>query len=109
MHIEKAEFIKSVYNIDSFPEKSLPSISFAGRSNVGKSSVINRLLRKKDLAKTSSKPGKTICINYYILNNKYYFIDLPGYGFSKVSKKMRNDWKHLVEHFLVYCLTFRYG
>jgi len=100
MHIEKVEFLKSVFDTSSFPEKALPSVAFAGRSNVGKSSVINRLLRRKGIAKISSKPGKTICINYYIVNNKYYFVDLPGYGYSKVPKKMQKNWKYLIESFI---------
>ncbi len=100
MHIEKVEFLKSVYNISHLPEKSLPSVAFAGRSNVGKSSLINHILKRKDIARVSSKPGKTICLNYFVVNNKYYFIDLPGYGYSKVSKKMRNDWKFLIEDFI---------
>ena len=100
MHIEKVEFLKSVFNTSSVPEKALPSVAFAGRSNVGKSSVINRLLRRKGIAKISSKPGKTICINYYIVNNKYYFVDLPGYGYSKVPKKMQKNWKYLIESFI---------
>ncbi len=99
MNIEKAEFLKSAYNPDSFPKKILPMVAFAGRSNVGKSSIINRLLRKKDIARVSSKPGKTICINYFIINNKYYFIDLPGYGYSKVPKQTQRKWKHLIESF----------
>ncbi len=100
MHIEKVEFLKSVFDTSSFPKKVLPSVAFAGRSNVGKSSVINRLLRRKGIAKISSKPGKTICINYYIVNNKYYFVDLPGYGYSKVPKKMQKNWKYLIESFI---------
>jgi len=100
MHIKKVEFLRSVFGTSSFPEKALPSVAFAGRSNVGKSSVINRLLRRKAIARVSSKPGKTICINYYIVNNKYYFVDLPGYGYSKVSRKMQKNWKYLVESFI---------
>ena len=100
MHIEKVEFLKSVFDTSSFPKKALPSVAFAGRSNVGKSSVINRLLRRKNIAKVSSKPGKTICINYYVVNNKYYFVDLPGYGYSKVDKKMKKNWKYLIESFI---------
>ncbi len=79
-----------------FPER-LPEIAFAGRSNVGKSSLINTLLNRKGLAKTSSTPGKTRAINFYRINNSFYMVDLPGYGFAKVSKKERMDWKGLVE------------
>ena len=100
MHIEKIEFLKSVYNVSSFPKKSLPSLAFAGRSNAGKSSLINCLLKKKDIAKTSSKPGKTICLNYFIINNKYYFVDLPGYGYSKVPGSVRKDWEPVINHFM---------
>jgi GTP-binding protein len=99
MNVEKVEFLKSAYNPDAFPREILPTVAFAGRSNVGKSSVINRLLRKKDIARVSSKPGKTICVNYFVINNKYYFVDLPGYGYSKVSKEIQNNWKHLIESF----------
>lgn len=100
MHITKIEFLKCVYQEYQFPKQELPSIAFAGRSNVGKSSVINSILKKKEIAKTSSKPGKTISINYITINNKYYFVDLPGYGYSKVSKQMRENWKQLVEQFI---------
>lgn len=100
MHIKKIEFLKSVYSKSQFPTQAFPSIAFAGRSNVGKSSVINQILKKKEIAKTSSKPGKTISINYFVINNKYYFIDLPGYGFAKVPLEMRNKWKLLIDDFI---------
>ena len=100
MHITKIEFLKCVYQQSQFPKQELPCIAFAGRSNVGKSSVINSILKKKEIAKTSSNPGKTISINYITINNKYYFVDLPGYGYAKVSKKMRENWKLLIEQFI---------
>ncbi|MCK4965710.1 YihA family ribosome biogenesis GTP-binding protein [bacterium] len=100
MHITKIEFLKCVYQEYQFPKQELPCIAFAGRSNVGKSSVINSILKKKEIARTSSKPGKTISINYITINNKYYFVDLPGYGYATVSKKMREDWKQLIEQFI---------
>ena len=100
MYITKIEFLKCVYQEFQFPKQELPCIAFAGRSNVGKSSVINSILKKKEIAKTSSNPGKTISINYITINNKYYFVDLPGYGYAKVSKKMRENWKLLIEQFI---------
>jgi len=100
MHIEKVEFLKSVFEPFSFPKKSFPSVAFAGRSNVGKSSLINRLLGRKEIARVSSKPGKTVCINYFVVNNRYYFVDLPGYGYARVPRKTRATWKNLIERFI---------
>ena len=100
MYITKVEFLKSVYKDSQFPKQALPSIAFAGRSNVGKSSVINRILSKKEIAKTSDKPGKTISINYFIINDRFYFIDLPGYGYAKVPIEIREQWKDLIERFI---------
>ncbi len=96
MKIKEAEFLCSARGLSQFPER-LPEIAFAGRSNVGKSSLINTLLNRKGLAKTSSTPGKTRTINFYRINRAFYMVDLPGYGFAKVSKKERMDWKGLVE------------
>ena len=95
----KAEFYRSVFSSKDFPKDNFPQIAFAGRSNVGKSSMINCLLGKKILAKISSLPGKTRSINYLKINGRFYFVDLPGYGYAKVSKTERNKWKTLIEAF----------
>ena len=78
----------------------LPEIAFLGRSNVGKSSLLNSLLQRKSLARTSNTPGRTQSINYYRVNDSFYFVDLPGYGFAKVSKAMRADWGKMAETYL---------
>jgi len=100
MKILSAKFIKSVAGISQLPLDKFPEIAFAGRSNVGKSSLINCLIQRKNLAKTSSSPGKTRLINYYSINDRLYFVDLPGYGYAKVSKDERKKWKRLIESFL---------
>ncbi len=100
MKIHEAKFIKSAAGEKDYPRDNLPEVAFAGRSNVGKSSLINRLVNRKGLAKTSSTPGKTQLINFFAINEKFYLVDLPGYGYAKVSKSMRKDWKSLVENYL---------
>lgn len=100
MKISSAEFVKSVTDLSALPKESLPEVAFAGRSNVGKSSLINCLLNRKKLAKTSATPGKTRQLNYYRINGKFYFVDLPGYGFAKVSKNERQQWQHLIESYI---------
>ncbi len=80
-----------------FLEDGLPQIAFVGRSNVGKSSLLNRLLGRRSLAHTSSTPGRTRAINYFLINTSFYFVDLPGYGYAKVSKKTRRDWARLMD------------
>ncbi len=82
------------------PENSLPEVAFAGKSNVGKSSLINALMNRKSLARTSSQPGKTQTINYYNLNNELYFVDLPGYGYTKANEKVKAQWGKMVERYL---------
>ena len=82
------------------PETSLPQVAFAGRSNVGKSSLINTLVNRKSLARTSSQPGKTQTINFYNVNKELYFVDLPGYGYAKASKKSQEEWGRLIEKYL---------
>lgn len=84
-----------------FPSINLPEIAFVGRSNVGKSSLINTLLNRKGLAKTSSVPGKTRTANFYLINKDFYMVDLPGYGFARVSKKEREGWKEVVESYFL--------
>lgn len=99
MKILHAEFIKSVYSKNEFIYDSLTQIAFSGRSNVGKSSLINSIVGMKELAKISSKPGKTRCINYFNINGKFYLVDLPGYGYARVSGKMQNTWGKLITDF----------
>ncbi|NTW49718.1 MAG: YihA family ribosome biogenesis GTP-binding protein [Chlorobiales bacterium] len=100
MKIESAEFYKSVTRVADLPNKGLPEIAFAGRSNVGKSSLLNTIMGKKGLARTSATPGKTREINYFLVNKKFYFVDLPGYGFAKVSKGTKDEWERLLEGYL---------
>ncbi len=100
MKISSVEFVKSVVSVDQIPGDGLPEVAFAGRSNVGKSSLINRLLNRKKIAKTSSSPGKTRQLNYFKVNDKFYFVDLPGYGFARVSKSEKIQWQQLIEAFI---------
>ena len=100
MIIKSAE-LETVCGITStLPETEMPEIAFAGKSNVGKSSLINGLLNRKSLARTSSQPGKTQTINYYNINHDLYFVDLPGYGYAKVSVEIRAKWGKMVERYL---------
>ncbi|HEX6278979.1 MAG TPA: ribosome biogenesis GTP-binding protein YihA/YsxC, partial [Pyrinomonadaceae bacterium] len=92
MKITSAEFVRSAFSREHWLEDRLPEIAFLGRSNVGKSSLINSLLQRKGLARTSNTPGRTQSINYFLINEDLYFVDLPGYGYAKVSKSMRSDW-----------------
>ena len=92
-----AEFVRSAAKPEDFPRDGLPQIVFAGRSNVGKSSAINRLLNRKNFARVGSAPGKTTHINYFLIDNKLYLVDLPGYGYAKVSKQERDRWGRLIE------------
>lgn len=92
-----AEFICSAAKPTDFPHDGVPQVVFAGRSNVGKSSVINRLLNRKNFARVGSAPGKTTHINYFLIDKKLYLVDLPGYGYAKVSKQERDRWGHLIE------------
>jgi GTP-binding protein len=96
---KKQEFVKSVFNISQIPEIIKPEIILCGRSNVGKSSFINSLFNRRDLAKTSSTPGKTRSINYYLISEKFYIVDLPGFGYAKISKKEREFWGRLIIDF----------
>jgi GTP-binding protein len=91
-NLNKAEFIKSAAAPDQFVQSAMPRIAFAGKSNVGKSSVINRLLNRKNFARVGSEPGKTIHVNYFLIDAKAYFIDLPGYGFAKVTQQEQERW-----------------
>jgi GTP-binding protein len=100
MKITSAEFIKSVASLDQLPNDGLPEVAFAGRSNVGKSSLLNTLLNRKKIALVSSTPGKTKHLNFFKINQSFYFVDLPGYGFARVSKKNYNQWQNLLESYL---------
>lgn len=96
---EKQEFIASVYNLSDLPKSELPQIVLCGRSNVGKSSFINSLFNRKNLAKISSTPGKTRSINFYNIDSKFFMVDLPGYGYAKVSQTERKKWGILINEF----------
>jgi GTP-binding protein len=95
----QADFVLSAVSERDFPREKLPEIVFAGRSNVGKSSLINRLVGKKNLARTSSTPGRTQSINFYRINNSFFFVDLPGFGYSKAGKSASAQWKKLIERY----------
>ncbi|MBI5118339.1 YihA family ribosome biogenesis GTP-binding protein [Candidatus Poribacteria bacterium] len=99
MKITSAEYIISAFDKTQFPQNRLPEVAFAGRSNVGKSSLLNRLAGK-DIARISRTPGKTRAVNFFLMNNKFYFVDLPGYGFARVSKSMRRGWHELIEGYI---------
>ena len=99
MNLHNAEFIRSVTSVADCPKDGLVQIAFAGKSNVGKSSVINRLLNRKNFARVGSAPGKTIHVNYFLIDGRLYLIDLPGYGFAKVSQSERERWGKLMEDF----------
>lgn len=100
MKISSAEFVKSAFAQEHWTTDGKPEISFLGRSNVGKSSLINSLLQRKGLARTSNTPGRTQSINFFLINEAFYFVDLPGYGYAKVSKAMRADWGKMAEEYL---------
>jgi GTP-binding protein len=99
MKVTNAEIIISAVSKKQYPNDRLPEIALAGRSNVGKSSFINKLIHRKNLARTSSKPGKTQTLNFYKINESFYFVDVPGYGYAKVSKKEREKWGIMMEEY----------
>jgi GTP-binding protein len=101
MHIKTAKFIISNTNYKLCPTAELPEYAFIGRSNVGKSSLINALVNNKKLAKTSGRPGKTQLINHFLINNQWYLVDLPGYGFAKTSKKKRGEFHDMITQYLL--------
>jgi GTP-binding protein len=107
MKILTAEFVLSAPRHDQLPRDRLPEVAFAGRSNVGKSSLLNALLRRKHLAQISSTPGKTRLLNCYRINNAFYFIDLPGYGYARVPVAERQAWGRLVEDYVTGRSTLR--
>jgi len=102
MQITRTEFVKSTADIAALPAQRLPEFAFVGRSNVGKSSLINMLLGRKNLAHTSQKPGKTNTINHYRINDKWYMVDLPGYGYAQRSKKERKQMVQFIKDYLLY-------
>src|SRR5574344_2159616 len=102
MQIKSAEFLVSNSDYRKCPIDKRKEFAFIGRSNVGKSSLINMLCSKKDLAKTSSKPGKTQLINHFIINNEWYLVDLPGYGYASVSKSAREKWQTMISDYLLH-------
>jgi GTP-binding protein len=96
----RVEFITSVFKNSQLPAPDYPEIAFAGRSNVGKSSLINKLINRRGLVKVSARPGKTQSLNYFLVENDLYLVDLPGYGFAKVPKKVKNDWQGMITSYL---------
>ncbi len=101
MRITDTRFVKSVYDLRDLPKPTLPELAFSGRSNVGKSSLINVLLNRKGFAKTSSTPGRTQSINFMEINSSVYFVDLPGYGYANVPLEIRKKWQPLIEGYLM--------
>lgn len=101
MKINKSEFIISAVKPSQYPDDNRVEVAFAGRSNAGKSSLINTICNRRKLVKTSSTPGKTRLINFFLINDDIYFVDLPGYGFAKVSKKEKDKWGSMVEQYLI--------
>src|SRR5215813_13174531 len=100
MKITSAEFVRSAFERAHWLDDGRPEVAFLGRSNVGKSSLINSLLGRKALARTSNTPGRTQSINFFLINDSFYFVDLPGYGYAKVPKQMRSDWGKMAEEYL---------
>lgn len=97
MNLNNVDFLISAASAKDFPKKHIPEIAFAGKSNVGKSSVINRILQRKNFARVGEKPGKTIHVNYFTVDSKCHFVDLPGYGYAKVSQAEKDRWGRLME------------
>lgn len=100
MKIVSAEFINSIYDLRTLPKSVLSEFVFVGRSNVGKSSMVNKLCNRKNLAKIGSVPGKTRQLNYFLINEDFYLVDLPGYGYAKVPEQIRAGWRKLVEEYI---------
>lgn len=100
MNIHQVQFEVSAVSEAQYPAKGLPEVAMVGRSNVGKSSLINKVLNRKNFARVSSKPGKTATINFYNLDNSLYLVDLPGYGYAKVSKQEKKFWGEMIQHYL---------
>lgn len=100
MKVNSAEIVISAVKPAQYPDVDMPEFALAGRSNVGKSSFINKMLGRKSLARTSSKPGKTQTLNFYLINEAFHFVDVPGYGYAKVSKKEREAWGKMIETYI---------
>ena len=100
MIIKDARFLTANTRIDRLPKDNMPEYAFIGRSNVGKSSLINMLVQRRGLAKTSSMPGKTITVNHFVVNNQWYLVDLPGYGYAQRSKKAREEWRVMLQQYI---------
>ena len=100
LEIQQAVYVQSAVSLDKLPAPVKPEYAFVGRSNVGKSSLINALCGMKKLAITSSKPGRTQAINHFLINNSWYIVDLPGYGYAKTSKKSREKWLRMIRNYL---------
>lgn len=109
LNLNRAEFVRSAVKPKDFPRDGLPQVVFSGRSNVGKSSVINRLLNRKNFARVGASPGKTTHINYFLIDEKMYLVDLPGYGYAKVSKQERDRWGRLIEDWFADTELMRFG
>lgn len=101
MEYLESEFVVSAYSKAQLPRDGLPEVAFAGRSNVGKSSLLNTLLNRKNLVKVSGRPGKTQALNFFQIEKRCYFVDLPGYGFARVSKGLKGDWEKLITSYLL--------
>jgi len=101
MNVTDVRFLISVHSLRQLPEEEFPEVAFAGRSNVGKSSLINTVIGRKNLVKISGRPGKTQGLNYFLVNEALYFVDLPGYGFARVSKPMQAAWQELITEYLL--------
>ena len=109
LNLNKAEFLKSAVSPSGFLAADLPCIVFAGKSNVGKSSVINRLLNRRNFARVGSQPGKTVHVNYFCIDGRAYFVDLPGYGYAKVPQKEKERWGRLMEAYFAAPATLTFG
>ena len=101
--INTVEFVGSFHTLDQVPSDKRPHVAFAGRSNVGKSSLLNRLVGRRKMAKVSNTPGKTRSLNFFLIDDRYYFVDLPGYGYARVSKELRQSWGRMIESYLNEC------
>lgn len=101
MKVTTAQFVISAVKREQYPQLDLPEIALAGRSNVGKSSFINKMINRKNLARTSQKPGKTQTLNFYLINEQFFFVDVPGYGYAKVSKAERAKWGQMIESYFL--------
>lgn len=101
--INTVEFVGSFHTLDQVPSDKRPHVAFAGRSNVGKSSLLNRLVGRRKMAKVSNTPGKTRSLNFFLIDDRYYFVDLPGYGYARVSKELRQSWGRMIEAYLNEC------